>query len=39
MNIVKQMRLFDIQELMENSRRFDAILATFDLQPNFSTVS
>lgn len=35
MTIVKQMRLFDIHELMEmeSSRRFDAILATFDLQP------
>lgn len=34
MTIVKQMRLFDIQELMEmeSSHRFDAILATFDLQ-------
>ena len=37
MTIVKQMRLFDIHELMEmeSSRRFDAILATFDLQPIF----
>ena len=35
MTIVKQMRLFDIQELMESSRRFDAILSTFDLQPIF----
>ncbi len=37
MTIVKQMRLFDIQELMEmeSSHRFDAILATFDLQPIF----
>ena len=37
MTIVKQMRLFDIQELMEmeSSRRFDAILDTFDLQPIF----
>lgn len=37
MTIVKQMRLFDIHELleMESSHRFDAILATFDLQPIF----
>ena len=37
MTIVKQMRLFDIQELMdmESSRRFDAILSTFNLQPIF----
>ena len=37
MTIVKQMRLFDIQELMEmeSSHRFDAILDTFDLQPIF----
>lgn len=35
MTIVKQMSLFDIHELMEmeSSHRFDAILATFDLQP------
>ena len=37
MTIVKQMSLFDIHELMEmeSSHRFDAILATFDLQPIF----
>ncbi|MFB7159974.1 transposase [Lysinibacillus sp. NPDC056232] len=37
MTIVKQMSLFDIQELleMESSRRFDAIFATFDVQPIF----
>lgn len=37
MTIVKQMRLFDIHELMEmeTSHRFDSILATFDLQPIF----
>lgn len=37
MTIVKQMSLFDIRELlkMESSRRFDAILATFDVQPIF----
>ncbi|TKI63269.1 transposase [Lysinibacillus mangiferihumi] len=37
MTIVKQMSLFDIHELfkMESSRRFDAILATFDVQPIF----
>ena len=37
MTIVKQMRLFDIHELMEmeSSHRFDAILATFDVQPIF----
>ncbi|MFE3575404.1 transposase [Lysinibacillus sp. NPDC059133] len=37
MTIVKQMSLFDIQELleMESSRRFDTIFATFDVQPIF----
>ena len=37
MPIIKQMSLFDIQELleMESSRRFDAIFATFDVQPIF----
>ncbi|WP_431027801.1 transposase [Lysinibacillus sp. LZ02] len=37
MTIIKQMRLFDIHELMEmeSSHRFDAILTTFDLQPIF----
>ena len=37
MTIVKQMSLFDIQELMEMecSRRFDTIFATFDVQPIF----
>ncbi|KYG91190.1 transposase [[Bacillus] sp. KCTC 13219] len=37
MTIVKQMSLFDIHKLlkMESSRRFDAILATFDVQPIF----
>lgn len=37
MTIVKQMRLFDIHELMEmeSSRRFDTIFATFELQPIF----
>ena len=37
MTIVKQMSLFDIHELlkMESSRRFDTILATFDVQPLF----
>lgn len=37
MTIVKQMSLFNIHELfkMESSRRFDAILATFDVQPIF----
>lgn len=41
MTIVKQMRLFDIHELMEmeSSHRFDAILATFDLQPIFQLFS
>ena len=37
MTIVKQMRLFDIHELMEmeSSRRFDVILSIIDLQPIF----
>ncbi len=37
MTIVKQMSLFDLQELleMESSRRFDASFATFDVQPIF----
>ncbi|TQR28717.1 transposase [Lysinibacillus sphaericus] len=41
MTIVKQMSLFDIQELMEmeSSRRFDAIFATFDVQPIFQLFS
>ncbi|WP_431028769.1 transposase [Lysinibacillus sp. LZ02] len=41
MTIVKQMRLFDIHELMEmeSSHRFDAILVTFDLQPIFQLFS
>ena len=41
MTIVKQISLFDIHELMkmESSRRFDAILATFDVQPIFQLFS
>ncbi|MEB2278880.1 hypothetical protein LAV73_02535 [Lysinibacillus xylanilyticus] len=41
MTIVKQMSLFDIQELMEmeSSRRFDRIFATFDVQPIFQLFS
>ncbi|MEY9970629.1 transposase [Lysinibacillus sp. RC46] len=41
MTIVKQMSLFGIQELleMESSRRFDAIFATFDVQPIFQLFS
>lgn len=41
MTIVKQMSLFDIQELlkMESSRRFDEIFATFDVQPIFQLFS
>ena len=41
MTIVKQMSLFDIQELleMESSRRFDTIFATFDVQPIFQLFS
>lgn len=37
MTSIKQMRLFDIHELleMESSHRFDSILSTFDLQPVF----
>ena len=35
MTIVKQISLFDIQELfeMESSHQFDAIISTFDVQP------
>lgn len=35
MTIIKQISLFDIQELleMESSHRFDAIFSTFDIQP------
>ena len=41
MTIVKQISLFDIQELfeMESSHRFDAIFATFDVQPIFQLFS
>lgn len=41
MTIVKQMRLFDIHELMEieSSHRFDATFPTFDLQPIFQLFS
>lgn len=41
MTIVKQMSLFDINELylMESSRRFDAIFDTFDIQPIFRLFS
>lgn len=41
MTIVKQISLFDIQELLdlERSRRFDAIFATFDVQPIFHLFS
>jgi transposase len=41
MTIVKQISLFDIQELfeMESSRRFDAIFDTFDVQPIFQLFS
>ena len=41
MTIVKQISLFDIQELldMESSHRFDAIFATFDVQPIFHLFS
>lgn len=41
MTIVKQISLFGIQELyeMESSRRFDAIFATFDVQPIFHLFS
>lgn len=41
MTIVKQISLFDIQELfeMESSHRFDAIFSTFDVQPIFHLFS
>ena len=41
MTIVKQISLFDIQELfeMESSHRFDAIFSTFDVQPIFQLFS
>lgn len=41
MTIVKQISLFDIQELLdlESSSRFDAIFATFDVQPIFHLFS
>ncbi|MBQ0138223.1 MAG: transposase [Kurthia sp.] len=41
MTIVKQISLFDIQELLnlESSRRFDAIFSTFDVQPIFHLFS
>lgn len=41
MTIVKQISLFDIQQLleMESSNRFDAIFATFDVQPIFQLFS
>src|SRR5690606_4111690 len=41
MTIVKQISLFDIQELLdlESSRRFDAIFSTFDVQPIFQLFS
>ncbi len=41
MTIVKQISLFGIQELyeMESSHRFDAIFATFDVQPIFQLFS
>lgn len=41
MTIVKQISLFDIQELLdlERSRRFDAIFAAFDVQPIFHLFS
>lgn len=41
MSVVKQISLFDIQELfgMESSHRFDAIFATFDVQPVFQLFS
>ncbi|QGG49609.1 hypothetical protein [Lysinibacillus pakistanensis] len=37
MTIVKQMSLFDIQELLkiESSHRFEAIFSTFHVQPIF----
>lgn len=41
MTIIKQISLFDIQELfdMESSHRFDAIFSTFDVQPIFHLFS
>lgn len=41
MTIVKQMSLFDIQQLldMQSSRRFDTIFATIDVQPIFQLFS
>ena len=41
MTIVKQISLFDIQELLdlESSRRFDAIFSTFDVQSIFHLFS
>ncbi len=41
MTIIKQISLFDIHELfdMESSRRFDAILSTFEVQPTFHLFS
>ena len=41
MTIVKQISLFDIQELfeMESSHRFDSIFSTFDVQPIFQLFS
>ncbi|WP_342558074.1 hypothetical protein [Metasolibacillus sp. FSL K6-0083] len=41
MTIIKQISLFDIQELfdMEGSHRFDAIFSTFDVQPIFHLFS
>ncbi|MGA4516275.1 hypothetical protein ACPA0F_03250 [Solibacillus silvestris] len=41
MTIVKQISLFDIEELfeMESSHRFDGIFATFDVQPIFQLFS
>ncbi|RKJ45741.1 transposase, partial [Butyricicoccus sp. 1XD8-22] len=41
MTIVKQISLFDIQDLfeMQNSHRFDAIFSTFDVQPIFNLFS
>lgn len=41
MTIIRQISLFDIQQLfeMESSHRFDAIFATFDVQPIFHLFS
>ncbi|UPW83803.1 hypothetical protein [Lysinibacillus sp. Ag94] len=41
MTSVKQMSLFDIQELMEmeSFRRFDTIFTTFDVRPIFQLFS